>query len=222
MTPGCSVTPHPRPARDGALTSGRPAGASWDPSPGRLHIGTRPAAPHQAAEGDAPVPALSERCPRLSEAGYFLSERRGLREQGCHMMRFLKVDVGRKAQRSFFQGPTFGRLFVISRDTRAAETVSHPPGKRTARRLRTAGAGAWSAGVGDGAAPGQGLGAVGHRGDAGILANGLAPSIQSAPHTCRADVQHCSVRQFARAIRVRTLEGGGCRERRRKAPVPGR
>lgn len=168
------------------------------------------------------MPALSERCPRLSEAGYFLSERRGLREQGCHMMRFLKVDVGRKAQRSFFQGPAFGRLFVISRDRRAAETVSHPPGKRTARRLRTAGAGAWSAGVGDGAAPGQGLGAVGYRGDAGILANGLAPSIQSAPHTCRADVQRCSVRQFARAIRVRTLEGGGCRERRRKAPVPGR
>lgn len=32
------------------------------------------------------------------------------------MMRFLKVDVGRKTQRSFFQGPAFGWLFVISRD----------------------------------------------------------------------------------------------------------
>lgn len=33
MTPGCSVTPHPRPARDGALTSGRPARRFLGPVP---------------------------------------------------------------------------------------------------------------------------------------------------------------------------------------------
>lgn len=222
MTPGCSVTPHPRPARDGALTSGRPARRFLGPVP-------RPTAHQHPPRCTAP--SSRGRCPGAralrtvsSPLGGRLLPVRATWAQRAGVSHDAVSEGGRwtKGPTIFLPRTRVRTAVRYFQDRRAAETVSHPPGKRTARRLRTAGAGAWSAGVGDGTAPGQGLGAVRHRGDAGILANGLAPSIQSAPHTCRADVQRCSVRQFARAIRVRTLEGGGCRERRRKAPVPGR
>lgn len=43
--------------------------------------------------------------------------------------------------------------------------------------------------------PGEGLGTVCHRRDAGIPANDLALLTKSTPHTCEANVQRHSVRQ---------------------------